>query len=177
MNYFEIADYNPLRAEFKIPTEYIPIRRYAPDYVLSDQTLITFQSAGFNLREVQLFTTPPRTTTTIHIDGNEFTSKSAINYVVNGPGLMKWYHLKNSEQSALTTPAGTVYIPFKQEDCIEIDQLVITKLTLVEVCKPHNIVNDTDTYRYCFSIRYHNYSDFMTAKRILNDIQNHTGCF
>ncbi len=160
MNYFEIADYNPLNKEFQWPTEFVPIRRYSPEVALSTRARDKFQLLGFDLREVQLFTTPPRTVTRIHIDGNEFISKSAINYVVNGPGLMKWYKLKNKINWTRTTEAGTVYMPFESENCIETDQLSITKLTLVEICQPHNIVNDTDDYRYCFSIRYHNKSDF-----------------
>lgn len=160
MNYFEISDYNPLNKEFQWPTEFLPIRRYSPEVALSAEAIDKFQSLGFDLREVQLFTTPPQTVTRIHIDGNEFISKSAINYVVNGPGLMKWYKLKNKSNWARTTEAGTVYMPFEPENCIEVDQLAITKLTLVEVCQPHNIVNDTEDYRYCFSIRYNNGSDF-----------------
>jgi hypothetical protein len=164
MNYFEIADYNPLNKEFQWPTEFVPIRRYSPEVALSTEARDKFQLLGFDLREVQLFTTPPRTVTRIHIDGNEFISKSAINYVVNGPGLMKWYKLKNKINWARTTDAGTVYMPFEPENCIEVDQLAITKLTLVEVCQPHNIVNDTGDYRYCFSIRYNNVSDFSITR-------------
>jgi hypothetical protein len=164
MNYYEIADYNPISEDFVIPAEFVPIRRYSPETVLSSAAIAKFQALGFELREVQMFTTPPQTTTRIHIDGNEFTSKSAINYVVNGPGLMKWYKLANKSNRSKTTEAGTVYMPFEPEDCVEIDQLAITKLTLVEVCQPHNIVNDTSNYRYCFSIRYNNVSDFSSTR-------------
>lgn len=167
MNYYEIADFNPIRSDFTPPSEFVPIRRYSPEEVLSQEAIDKFTALGFKLREVQLFTTPPHKITGIHIDGNEFVSKSAINYVVNGPGIMKWYSLKHQKDSSLTTDAGTVYMPFTPSECVETDSLAITKLTLVEVCQPHNIVNDTNDFRYCFSIRYNNDSKFEVVKEML----------
>lgn len=164
MNYFEIADFNPLNSNFIIPKKFEHIRRYPPEEVLSETALIKFKNLEIPLREVQLFTTPPYTITTIHIDGNTITSKSAINYVVNGPGVMKWYKLKNYNTKFLETSAGTGYMPFDIKDCIETDSLSITKLTLVEVCNPHNIVNNTKSFRYCFSIRYNIESKFDLIK-------------
>lgn len=166
MNYFEIADFNPLSLDFKIPSEFVPIRRYKPEEVLSKIALIKFKTLNLDLREVQMFTTPPYKTTGIHIDGDEFISKSAINYVVNGPGIMKWYSFKDKKEASMITDAKTVYTSFSPHDCIETDQLVITKLTLIEVCQPHNIVNNTDSFRYCFSIRYHNSTFSLTKEKI-----------
>jgi hypothetical protein len=166
MNYFEIADYNPIRSDFKIPKDFEPIRRYQPNVVLTDKAINKLTKLGFVLREIQMFSTLPRTVTKIHIDGNSFASKSAINYVVNGIGSMNWYRLLNSNTKYSVTEAGTGYMPFNVNDCEKIDSVNLNKLTLVEVCVPHNIVNDSDEYRYCFSIRYHDNNFDNTFKRL-----------
>jgi hypothetical protein len=171
MNYYEIAEYNPIRSDFVIPAEFVPIRRFTPESVLTTDAIGIFSKLGLELREVQMFTTKPNTTTGIHIDGHEISNKSAINYVVDGLGLMKWYKLKNNETSLSETAAGTSYMSFHKNVCEEIDSLNIKKLTLVEVCKPHNIVNLSNNFRYCFSIRYHN-NDFKQTKEKLEQWNN-----
>jgi hypothetical protein len=174
MNYYEIADYNPISENFIIPRDFLPIRRYDPAEVLSPDAMSKFNFLGFNLREVQLFTTPPYTTTGIHIDGHDINkSKSAINFVVNGPGFMKWYRLKNTTpSSSMTTTAGTGYMSYEFSECELTDSLAITKLTLVEVCQPHNIFNNTNSFRYCFSIRHNDASDFNLIKEKVSQWNN-----
>lgn len=165
-NYYEIADFNPLKSDFVPPAEFVPIRRYKPEEVLNQQAIDKFTSLGFELREVQMFTTPPYKITGIHIDGHSTAeSKSAINYVLNGVGIMKWYRLKNTNITPLTTPAGTNYIQLLPGDCEETDSLNLSKLTLVEICQPHNIINNSKEFRYCFSIRYNTISDFESIKQ------------
>jgi len=166
MNYFEIADYNPINSEFEIPQDFLPIRRYSPEVVLSSTAIGKLRQLGFELREVQLFTTQPNTVTRIHVDGNSFDSKSAINYVVNGLGTMNWYKLLNQNSKFSVTDAGTGYMPFNAVDCEKIDSVNLSKLTLVEVCTPHNIINNAAEYRYCFSIRYSNSNFSETLKRL-----------
>jgi hypothetical protein len=168
MNYYEIAEYNPIRSDFVIPAEFVPIRRFAPEIVLTQDAIKLFSDIGLNLREVQMFTTRPYTTTGIHIDGHEITSKSAINYVVDGHGLMKWYRLTNNKILLSETQAGTSYMSFSKDDCEETDSLNINKLTLVEVCQPHNIVNLSDNFRYCFSIRYGGDNFIQTKEKLRN---------
>lgn len=168
MNYYEIAEYNPIRSDFVIPAEFVPIRRFPQETVLTQYAIDMFLNLGLNLREVQMFSTRPNTTTGIHIDGHEITSKSAINYVVNGHGLMKWYRLTNNKTTISETSAGTGYMSFSKDICEEIDSLNINKLTLVEVCQPHNIVNLSDNFRYCFSIRYHNSNFIQTKEKLYN---------
>jgi len=173
MNYYEITDFNPVRSDFVPPADFVPIRRYKPEEVLSKQAIDKFTSLGFELREVQMFMTPPETTTTIHIDGHTTSiSKSAINYVLNGVGIMKWYRLKNENINPLTTSAGTNYIRLQPSDCEETDSLNLSKLTLVEVCQPHNIINNSKEFRYCFSIRYNIDSDFEKIKKRVQSWNN-----
>jgi len=156
MNYYEIADYNPIRSDFVIPRDYIPIRRYPVEQVLSNSAIEKFNSLGFNLKEVQLFTVPPSKSGGIHIDGDNINeSKSAVNYVVDGLGLMKWYRPKVQNSQVQSTSAGTDYIKYQPEECTETDCIKLNKLTLVEVCQPHSVVNDSiNKFRHCFSIRY-----------------------
>lgn len=165
MNHYEIGDYNPLDANFSIPQEFVPIRRYPPEAVLSTHAIEKFERLGISLRKVQLFTTKPLTVTGIHIDGHSVTeSKSAINYVISGIGTMKWYSLKNTNTVKMETPAGTGYLPVDPKDCEETDSVNLNKLTLVEICQPHNIINNTEQFRHCFSIRYNNGGTFEEMK-------------
>ena len=64
----------------------------------------------------------------------------------------------------METAAGTGYLPVEAKDCEETDSLNLNKLTLVEICQPHNIVNTTEQFRYCFSIRYNNGNRFDDMK-------------
>jgi hypothetical protein len=156
MNYYEISDFNPISSNFIIPQEHVPIRRFTAEQVLSDIALEKFNRLGFILKEVQLFTVAPGKSGGIHIDGISIgESKSAVNYVVDGLGLMKWYRPNILKSQAQITSAGTDYIRYLPEECTETDCLKLNKLTLVEVCQPHSVVNDSkDKFRYCFSIRY-----------------------
>ena len=80
---------------------------------------------------------------------------------------MKWYKLKTDNTVKMETSAGTGYIPLEPQECEETDSLNLNKLTLVEICQPHNIVNMTEHFRYCFSIRYNNNSKFEDIKNKL----------
>jgi len=154
MNYYEIDSYNPLRPDFVIPDKFVPIRRLDPAEVLSPEAILKFNLLGLNIREVQMFTTPPNKITGIHIDSHDGNiSKGAINYVV-GEGTMVWYQLKNTETTKLETPAGTSYMLYDIKNCTAIEKLCLKNLTLVRTNVPHNILNISDNFRYCFSIRF-----------------------
>ena len=170
MNHYEITSYNPLSSNFVIPSSFEPIRRYAPEEVLSADAIAKFNQTGLTMREVQMFTTPPCKITGIHIDGDVISNKAAVNYVTGSIGIMKWYEYLKEELTRHRTPAGTDYILLSPEDCREIDSLALTKLTLVQVCVPHNIVNMSNSYRYCFSIRFHEAYTFEEMLEIMKGI-------
>lgn len=165
MNHAEIANFNPIRNDFVVPHDFIPIRRYRPEEVLNNQAIYKFSNAGLGLREVQLFSTKPKDFTGIHIDGHEISNLGALNFVIDGIGYMKWYSSSNKNSFKLASEAKTNYMLFRKQDCVEIDSCKITNLTLVQICVPHNIVNDSDKYRYCFSIRFQdNQFDYLLDK-------------
>lgn len=174
MNYYEIDSFNPLLETFAIPEEFVPIRRLKPEEVLSKEAIAKFNKLGLQLREVQMFTTQPHKFTGIHIDSHDGRiSKGAVNYVV-GPGSMIWYKLKNDTTTKLETPAGTTYMLYEADNCEVIDELPLTKLTLVRTNVPHNISNLTDEFRYCFSIRFeqNNFEELFERLKSWNDSTN-----
>ena len=168
MNYFEIADYNPIRQDFKFPIIYKNVRIYKPEEILSDNMLDLMATNGLQVRAVQLFTTRPFSAIEIHVDGDNNINRDpvgALNYIHGATGLMKWYDPLDGSALIKATEVGTVYTVYDPKKCVEIDSLAITKLTLVKIFTPHNVINDSDVYRYCVSIRFNTNSfDFLREK-------------
>jgi hypothetical protein len=174
MNYYEIDDYNPLISTFVIPDKFVPIRRFSPEEILSRDAILRFNLIGLNVREIQMFTTPPNKVTGIHIDSHDGEiSKGAINFVI-GEGTMVWYKLKNQETTRLETSAGTSYMLYDIKNCSAVDKLSLSKLTLVRTNIPHNILNISDRFRYCFSIRFthNNFEDIFERLQLWNNSFN-----
>jgi hypothetical protein len=70
---------------------------------------------------------------------------------------MFWYKpLKNGEESK--TKASTAYETWKRSDCEELYNYMFTSPTpvLVKNNIPHNVINMSNTPRWCISLRFKN---------------------
>lgn len=102
-----------------------------------------------------LFIGPPSMTSAIHIDS--LTQSYAINYIWGeGESKMKWFNIRDNEtpKSALTT-AGTDYQIYDDTQVNLIEEIDVPKNTLILVRTdvPHQVINCSNSKRYCLSLR------------------------
>ncbi len=111
-----------------------------------------------SLNNAYLFYTPPKYTSAIHVDGTSLHNRPALNFVLNEEsiGVMKWYELKDGIPlpEADTTPHSTPYLHTTIDSVNIVGEHILKKLCLVHTGMFHNIVNDSETGRWCVSVRF-----------------------
>lgn len=106
-------------------------------------------------RNNNLFISQPNMTSSIHIDG--LSQSYAINYIWGeGESKMRWFELNSDEphKPAVTT-AGTDYMIYNDNQVKLTEEIIVPKNTLILVRTdvPHQVVNCSNSKRYCLSLR------------------------
>lgn len=161
INNFIKKDFDPLTCDFAKPWEYILIDQ---ELILSPETLNFFEKIGIHKLRCQFFRGSPNNESNIHIDGflQEETVMSkrkwAINYVWGSDNsTMYWYRsVVNILNGKIGDTGNThpIYLPHQVE---EIEKYKFSKKpVLVHTTIPHKVVNNSDQYRWCVSLREEN---------------------
>lgn len=146
------------------------IIRYAIEEILSSEFIQEFVSVDLELREAQLFISPPSLIGGIHIDGHNLDLEAAaINYVLNNntDWSMQWFHATIDTVNKSISSGNTSYISLSPEQCKLIYEFNTTDPFLVQVGTPHRIVNFSTLPRYCLSLRFKQ-SNFSTVLKNAN---------
>jgi uncharacterized RmlC-like cupin family protein len=118
------------------------IFRVPKNVVLTKEGLIRFSNYW---PIVDIFKLAPNCSTALHLDN----SYHAFNFVVTNNGYMEWFDL-NKLEYAKTILEGQQIYKFLEEAIIEKTEC---NMMWVNTKIPHRIVNNTDSYRYCLSVR------------------------
>jgi hypothetical protein len=108
---------------------------------------------NYTLTNAELFYTAPFGQLPWHIDMNPPENFVKINFVWGSKNhLMEWGELKNANISIDTfrTEVGSQYSKFTQDQIDSKIAITITKPILVNVGKPHRVVNLSREGRWCF---------------------------
>jgi len=158
---------SPLRSDFVLPksTSLGQILRY-PKSILREDLLQDIQQRGLEVREVQMFISPPLYTMKTHIDGNSLHNNAAINWaLVSRSWAMNWYDYTQPLPEQHTTGAGTDYLPLDNQHCMLTKSAHWDNAAIVRTGRAHNIVNKDLLPRYCISLRFQdNNYDFIKSK-------------
>jgi len=114
------------------------------------------------MSHAEIFYTPPKTQTFIHIDYKVYgTNRCKLNWIFGAPGsVMEWWK-RNDEEAPVpykTTKIGTRYIQFEYAECTKIYEAEVGMPSLVNSGVPHSVNNLTDQDRWCLSFNL-SYSD------------------
>ena len=124
-------------------------------HLSSDENLNAFlKKYRLEICHSEVFYTPPRTTTVIHIDSDDTASKIKINYVFGANGSqMQWFAPKDSTivPGLKKTVIDTHYYYYDDDQCDLIYSAEVAQPSMVEVGIAHNVVNNTDEPRWCLS--------------------------
>jgi hypothetical protein len=106
-------------------------------------------------RDNNLFISQPSMSSSIHIDS--LYQSYAINYVWGeGESKMRWFDIISDEphKPAITT-AGTAYMAYNDTQVKLIEEISVPKNTviLVRIDVPHQVINCSNSKRYCLSLR------------------------
>ena len=103
----------------------------------------------------EIFYTPPKTQTFIHIDHKIYgTNRCKLNWIFGAPGsVMEWWQRINEEAPIpyKTTRIGSRYIQFEYEECTKIYEAEVGMPSLINSGVPHSVNNFTDQDRWCLS--------------------------
>jgi hypothetical protein len=94
---------------------------------------------------VDIFRLAPHYTSLLHLD----VSYHAFNFVITNNGYMEWFDVNKLEYE-YTTSAGPRIYKFLEEALIEKTEC---NMMWVNTKVPHRIVNNSDSERWCISIR------------------------
>jgi hypothetical protein len=94
---------------------------------------------------VDIFRLAPNYISLLHLDN----SYHAFNFVITNNGYMEWFDIDKIEYD-YTTPAGQRTYKFLEEALIEKTEC---NMMWVNTKVPHRIVNNSDSERWCISIR------------------------
>jgi hypothetical protein len=169
-----------LKPNFVLPRPVFPqhyqLTPYRVDEALSDACLMQFVKLGlfFDIRQVQIFTSPRNYVGDIHIDGTDpNTQEGAINWVYDetpeSNWSTEWYCPKESSRPTNidSGPGSALYFKSDNFEIIESWNGPCSVPTLVHVGVPHRIVNRSNRVRYCISIRFNEKHNFQTLKSLL----------
>jgi hypothetical protein len=132
-----------------------------PEDRLDGQFLKLLRLAGLAVKHAEIFYRPgtgQNMDAFIHTDGHQVVPGFAkINYIMGGSNnLMKWWRPKAvTEKNNMTTPIGTKYLKFSEEECIELDQVDMRGLYVVNAGIPHSVSMSSGTIenpRICISV-------------------------
>jgi hypothetical protein len=135
------------------------IIKYEGDQVINSW-LNTFDLA---VAYSEAFYTPPGMTLGIHTDGRDksgpYSNRCKINWIYGAPtSVMKWFAPISDEYTGIdhVTKAGTVSRVFEKHMIKEVFSSKLKSPSLLNVGRPHTVVNDTPEQRWCFSYTIRN---------------------
>jgi hypothetical protein len=123
-----------------------------------DKKLIEFiDSFGLFISHEEMFYTPPGSKLPIHVDQHVFSNMSKLNWVF-GEGENVWWEPKPKiPLNYHTTPIGTQYLHFKEEDVIEVHRSSVGKSTFFNAGVAHSVDNTKSAvgrWTLCHCISY-----------------------
>ncbi len=124
------------------------------NYVFNDKTFLFFSMLDCSLINSELFYTPPCGKLVWHIDMNPPEDFIKINLVWGSASHdMCWGELRDPAKSYFTskTEVDTQYIKLSDEEVIQTETVQIIKPALVNIGRPHRILNYSDQGRWCLS--------------------------
>jgi len=122
--------------------------------VIHPDLLAWSQQHDLNLNGVHLFCAPPRTRQGIHIDGNGEPPLFAINWILTATQSSMTWH-RSLIQKVTEGHIDHAYHSWQEHECEEIERFSnISGPVLVNAQVPHRVINDTDEWRYCVSVRF-----------------------
>lgn len=136
------------------------VSMYPANKELLDTRLVSFlDKHNMYVFHNEIFFTPARFTSPIHIDHTSTDNHTKLNFVFDAvDSHMVWYTPKDKFKpfNVQTTVINTKYCVFKYDDVFELHRAKVRMPSLVNAGIPHNIVNNTDKDRWCLScvIRY-----------------------
>jgi hypothetical protein len=140
-----------------------PIDRLNQKIHLNKDLLTFFDSLNLIVLLVETFFKRPGNTDHIHIDnsGGDYVK---LNWVFGGgDSRMCWYKpIDSLNKTVLRTTIGTPYVSYLPDEVIEIESVVVSNPTLVQVGIPHDVQDVTED-RLCVSILFLNKK---TGKRL-----------
>ena len=150
---FEI-NLDPLR---KIRDSYTNTQQYMIfpyNYNDVDPKLISLvDSLDLFISHQEVFYTPAKSKLPIHVDQDRFSNMSKLNWIFGAPGSeMIWWKAKDENNlKHYTTPIGTKYLYFTEDEADEVFRHEITESTFINAGVAHSIDNHTDEGRWCLS--------------------------
>lgn len=120
---------------------------------LDPNLLKLIDDLGYFISHQEMFYTPPRGKLPIHVDQYSYSNMSKLNWIFGGVGEYVWWKAKNPSAplNYYTTPIGTKYIYFEENDVDEVYRYPVTKSTFFNAGLPHSVDNFTDEGRWCLS--------------------------
>ena len=124
--------------------------------VMHPELLQWCQRHNLTMNSVHLFRAPPMSKQDIHVDGDGNPSLYAINWILSArKSKMIWYQPQKSRE--VNGHNELVYHSWHEDECDEIERFEdISVPVLLNTEIPHRVVNDTDEWRFCVSIRFPN---------------------
>jgi hypothetical protein len=143
--------------DYPTPLNYTIIR-YSITDILEPNFIEELEQSCMELREVQMFISPPYAVGKIHIDGHRLDlDAAAINFVLNNniDWEMQWFNITNLEEvKKLTSSGNTSYIPLTEHQCSLKHIFKSIYPFIVQIGTAHRIVNLSNKHRYCISLRF-----------------------
>jgi len=160
--HIDLTNFNRLRSS---PPNSIEIINY-PNI---DKNLIALlKRLNVYVSRAEVFYIPANNNLPIHIDLDKFSNIVKLNWVF-GEGNMVWWKPNSENYRCHTTPIGTKYLLFQENECTEIYREKIGFPSLVNVGIPHSVINNSNLPRWCIS---HNIHSISTKKQLEWDEAN-----
>lgn len=159
--------YKPLLTELKIPQE-----GNWTSNIVDVSSVLTKQAQEYlnkiqiyPSQECRIFVGAPNSKMAIHIDDWREPGISDFHYAINfvwgsTNSSMSWYSIRNNQQGSLQHVNPTVQynrttVFFSDDQVDLLDQVVtpVNRLFLTRIDIPHSVINHSDQYRLCLSIR------------------------
>lgn len=174
MELFKEYNFLPtIRHDFTLPrpTKYY-IQTLSHQDILSTDTIEIFEKSNLQIREVQLFVSPPFYAGSLHIDGHRTNSEiGCVNFILNNykDWTMEWYEsLIEDDLELKISQAGTSYMSPDLTKSKLIKQYKFEKCCALRIGLPHRVINSGPAFRYAVSLRFKNNNyDYIVEK--LND--------
>jgi len=121
------------------------------DQYYNSQSREFFKKFDYELINAELFYTPPSGRLKWHIDMNPPEDFIKINFVWGSNNhIMEWGELKkNSSMITRKTEVDSQYVSLSENDIISMKKIKIEKSALVNVGRPHRIINYSIEPRWC----------------------------
>lgn len=141
-------------------------------YMLSKELVNWFRSIQSVPGHPHLFYGWPNSQCEIHMDGDDHPESAAINWVYssnNSKSEMIWYDTLEKGNLKIKEKNYREHVVWTESQVKEIERYSIQSPTLVRTDIPHNVINNSDTPRWCVSIRFRPPKPWGTIVEMLQD--------